>query len=183
MQTTVISPMMKQHIEIKKVGVESTEVLALLGRITFRESHGEYIEDKTNLNAYLNKAFSVEITRLELQSSNNIYYIIYKHNLPVGYVKLVLNAPSEFIDNPNACRLERIYVLEEFITQKFGLELFNKTLEKAKEMKFDVMWLSVYIKNTRAINFYLKNNFKEVGNISFQIGKQGYENPILAKIL
>ena len=170
-------------IKIKQGTVKDLETLALLGRVTFRESHGGYIEDKTNLNAYLDKAFSVETTKKELEDSNNVYFILYRNQLPVGYVKLVLNAPSEFIENQNCCRLERIYVLDEFITHKFGLELFKKTVAKAKELQFDVMWLTVYIKNTRAINFYEKNGFEKVGSISFKISKQGYENPILAKKL
>lgn len=170
-------------IEIKLGTSKDLETLALLGRVTFRESHGGYIEDKTNLNAYLDKAFSVETTKKELEDHNNVYFIIYRNYLPVGYTKLVLNATSEFITNTNCCRLERIYVLDEFITQKFGLELFKKTIEKAKELNFDIMWLSVYIKNIRAIKFYEKNGFEKVGSISFKISKQGYENPILAKKL
>ncbi len=173
----------KASIKIKLASIADLETLALLGRVTFRESHGGYIEDKTNLNAYLDKAFSVETTKKELEDSNNVYFILYRNQLPVGYVKLVLNAPSEFIENQNCCRLERIYVLDEFITHKFGLALFKKTIEKAKELQFDVMWLTVYIKNTRAIHFYEKNGFKKVGNISFKINKQGYDNPILAKNL
>ncbi|CAL2082731.1 GNAT family N-acetyltransferase [Tenacibaculum sp. 190524A05c] len=173
---------MTQH-NIKLATPADTELLALLGRVTFRESHGDYIEDKTNLNEYLDKAFSFETTQKEVNDSNNVYFIIYKNHFPVGYAKLVLNATSPFIPNERSCRLERIYVLDEFISQKFGIDLLNQTVEKAKELNFEVMWLSVYIKNTKAINFYLKNDFEEVGSISFKISKQGYENPILAKKL
>ncbi|MCH2033240.1 MAG: GNAT family N-acetyltransferase [Tenacibaculum sp.] len=169
--------------DIRLATSKDASLLALLGRITFRESHGGYIEDKTNLDAYLDRAFSFETTARELNDDNNIYYLIYKNNFPVGYAKLVKNATSEFIHNQNICRLERIYVLEEFISQKFGIDLLNKTVDKAKELGFDIMWLSVYIKNTKAIKFYQKNNFEEVGSISFQIGKKGYDNPILAKKL
>ncbi|AUC14605.1 hypothetical protein BTO06_05395 [Tenacibaculum sp. SZ-18] len=169
--------------DIRLATSKDTSLLALLGRITFRESHGGYIEDKTNLDAYLDRAFSFETTAKELSDDNNIYFIIYKNNFPVGYAKLVKNATSEFIYNHNICRLERIYVLEEFISQKFGIDLLNKTVDKAKELDFDIIWLSVYIKNIKAIKFYQKNNFETVGSISFQIGKKGYENPILAKKL
>ena len=169
--------------KIKLATANDVELLALLGRVTFRESHGDYIEDKTNLNDYLDTSFSFETTQKQVNDSNNIYFIIYKNNFPVGYSKLVLNATSPFIPNKRSCRLERIYVLDEFISQKFGIDLLNKTIEKAQELNFEVIWLSVYIKNTKAINFYLKNNFEEVGSISFKISKQGYENPILAKKL
>ncbi len=169
--------------DIRLATSKDASLLALLGRITFRESHGGYIEDKTNLDAYLDRAFSFETTVNELNDDNNIYYLIYKNDFPVGYAKLIQNAASEFIDNHNICRLERIYILEEFISQKFGIDLLNKTVDKAKELGFDIMWLSVYIKNIKAIKFYQKNNFEAIGSISFQIGKKGYENPILAKKL
>lgn len=168
---------------IKLATNKDITLLALLGRITFEQSHSCYIEKKSNLNAYLDSAFSVETTKKELLNTNNRYYIIYKDNFPVGYAKLVLNCNSDFIRNGNSCRLERIYVLEEFISQKFGVDLLQKTITIAREYNKDFLWLSVYIKNNNAIQFYQKNDFKKVGSILFQIGNKGYENPILAKRL
>ncbi len=170
-------------VEFKIASASDFEMLALLGRVTFRESHGGYIEDKTNLTAYLDKAFSTEKTLEELQNKNNIYYIVYKDKFPVGYAKLVLNATIDCVSSNNSCRLERIYILDEFIAMKYGYELCNLVIKKAKELNFDNIWLSVYIKNTRAIHFYEKYDFEKVGNISFQIGKKGYDNPILSKKL
>lgn len=168
---------------IRLANPQDTAMLALLGRITFKESHGHYVEDKTNLQAYLDKAFSVATTKEELENTDNIYYILYRGDFPVGYAKLIQHATIEFVASKNSCRLERIYILDEFVNHKYGSELFKVVLEKAQELNFDVMWLSVYIKNTRAIHFYERNQFENVGSISFQVGKKGYENPILAKQL
>lgn len=168
-------------IEFKLANTNDFETLALLGRVTFNESHGAYIEDKTNLTAYLNSAFSIAKTIEELKNPDAIYYIIYNDKFPVGYAKLVLNATIEFVPSEKSCRLERIYILDQFIAMKFGHQLLDFILKKAKELNFKNVWLSVYIKNTRAIHFYEKNDFKNVGSITFKIGEQGYENPILSK--
>ena len=64
-------------IEIKTAKASDTEVLALLGRLTYVESHGHFIEDKNDLQQYINGAFSVSKTKEELNNSKNLYYIIY----------------------------------------------------------------------------------------------------------
>ena len=42
-------------------------------------------------------------------------------------------------------------------------------LDKAKEYDKKHIWLSVLHSNERAINFYIKNDFKQVGKHSFAI--------------
>ena len=47
--------------------------------------------------------------------------------------------------------------------------------KKAKELHFTQIWLSVLNSNERAIRFYEKSGFEEVGNHDFQIGKENFE--------
>ena len=49
-------------IKIKKAIKTDTAILALLGRLTWAESHGHYIEDKNDVSKYLNESFSVAKT-------------------------------------------------------------------------------------------------------------------------
>ena len=159
----------------------NAEVLALLGRITYIESHGEYIDNKNDLLKYCNTTFSVSKTKQDLNNSKYLFYIIYVNDLPVGYAKLVLNAIHESVPSQNNCRLERIYILNDFIPLKLGQQLLIFLEEKAKELQLDTMWLSVYIKNNRAIRFYQKNEFKNVGELNFLVNGKGYENTIFSK--
>ncbi|CAM1344662.1 GNAT family N-acetyltransferase [Tenacibaculum amylolyticum] len=183
MQPTVISPTMKQHIDIKKVGVESTEVLAMLGRVTYTESHGMYIENKEDLFIYNNKAFSINKIKESLQTPNILYHILYVDELPVGYTKLILNEDFETSPSGKNCRLERIYVLNEFIPMKLGKLLLENVIQSAKELSHDHIWLSVYVKNHRAINFYRKNDFLDIGMLNFLVNGKDYENYVLSKKL
>ena len=59
----------------------------------------------------------------------------------------------------------------------------NLIFKKATELKYDNMWLTVYIKNNRAISFYQKNEFKNVGSYNFQVGEKVYENIVFSKKL
>ena len=168
-------------IKIKKATIADTTVLALLGRITWAESHGQYIEDKNNLLKYLDENFSAAKTKQHLNNPKNLFYIVYVDDLPVGYAKLILNEKQECVASQNNCRLERIFILDDFIPLKIGKKLLTFLEERARALKLDTMWLSVYIKNTRAIRFYEKNEFKNVGQLNFSVSGQEYENIIFSK--
>jgi len=168
-------------IKIKKAKEADIDVLALLGRVTWAESHGHYIEDKNNLLKYLDENFSVSKTKQNIKNSKNIFYIMYVDDLPVGYTKLVVNAINESVASQNNCRLERIFILDDFIPLKIGHQLLTFVEERAKELRLDTMWLSVYIKNKRAIRFYERNEFKNVGELNFLVSGKKYENIIFSK--
>ncbi|QHI35153.1 Spermidine/spermine N(1)-acetyltransferase [Kordia antarctica] len=168
-------------IKIKKANEADIEVLALLGRITWAESHGHYLDDKNTLLKYLDENFSVNKTTQELNDSNKLFHIMYVDDLPVGYVKLVVNATQENVASQNSCRLERIFILNDFIPLKIGKQLLTFVEEQAKALQLDTMWLSVYIKNNRAIRFYEKNEFKNVGELNFIVNGKSYENIVFSK--
>ncbi len=168
-------------IKIEIATKADTKVLALLGRLTWAESHGHYIEDKNDVLKYLNENFSVFKTKQNISNPKQLFYIIYVDDLPVGYAKLVVNASNENITSQNSCQLERIFILNDFIPLKIGQQLLNFVEEQVKKIKLDTMWLTVYIKNNRAIRFYERNEFKNVGELNFIVNGKGYENIIFSK--
>jgi len=168
-------------IKIKLATELDTEVLASLGKTTYAESHGHFIENENDLIKYLRKNFSVSKTKEDLNNSKNLFYIIYVDDAPVGYAKLVLNAKHKSVASQNNCRLERIYILNDFIPLKLGQQFLTFLVENAKALKLDTMWLSVYIENYRAIRFYERNEFKNVGKLNFIVNGKGYENIVFSK--
>ncbi|WP_299888779.1 N-acetyltransferase [uncultured Lacinutrix sp.] len=168
-------------IKIQIAKKADTRVLALLGRITWAESHGQYIDDKNSLLKYLDNNFSVSKIKQDINNPKNLFYIIYVDDLPVGYAKLIINAITESVASQNNCRLERIFIQNEFIPLKIGQQLLDFVEEKAKALQLDTMWLSVYIKNKRAIRFYERNEFKNVGELNFLVNEIAYENIVFSK--
>ncbi len=168
-------------IDFKIATEADVKILALLGRITYLESHSHFIKDKNDLHKFTNDSFSINKTKQELLNPSNLYYIIYVNELPVGFVKLALNEKFKETDSPKSCRLEKIYILSEFIPLKIGKQLLEFAEAKAKELKFDTFWLTVYIKNYRAIRFYEKNNFKPSGKMDYLVNSTKYKNIVFSK--
>jgi len=170
-----------RKIEIRRANKDDAGFIALLGRVTFTETFGHLYRDEQDLLDYYNLTFPVDKIENSLSKPNNLYWIAFVDRLAVGYAKLKLNSRSEFISDENVCQLQKIYVLKDFLSMKIGFELQNLLLKKAKEKGFNEIWLSVLNSNDRAINFYLKNRFKEIGNHDFKIGKENFEFIAMSK--
>lgn len=170
-------------ITIRIAKFSDAEHIALLGRITYTESHGKYIEKKKDLLNFYLKYYSVSKIREEINNSENIFWIVFCDELPIGFAKLSLNTNLPRLNITDACKLQRLYLLNDFIGLKIGSELQEIVLNKAKQLKFKNIWLTAYYKNTKGIRFYKKYNFKETGEIDFIVGSKNYPNLIFTKKL
>ena len=160
---------------IIRATINDAELLADLGSKTFIESHG-HSAPKEDIDNYVNKNYTVEVFREELNAIENIYHIIYVEDRAVGFTKIILNYPIEKIAVKNITKLERIYILKEFYHLKLGMELLNYNIELSKNNNQSGMWLFVWIENERAFNFYKKNGFKIIGSHDFKISAN-HTNP------
>ena len=170
-------------IEIRLAKKEDAPSIALLGRTTFTETFGHFFRDQQDLIEYYNLTLSVQKIEAGIEKPNNVFWIAFANRLPVGYAKLKLNSQSEFVESQDVCQLQKIYVLKDFLSMKIGLGLQDALLKRAKELNFDNVWLSVLDSNERAINFYKKAGFEEIGNHDFQIGKENFEFVAMGKQL
>ena len=170
-------------IEIRLARKEDAPFIALLGRTTFTETFGHFFRDQNDLIDYYNLTFSVQKIEASIEKSNNLFWIAFANRLPIGYAKLKLHSPSEFVESKAVCQLQKIYVLKDFLSMKIGFGLQGALLKKAKELSFDHVWLSVLHSNERAINFYKNSGFGQIGNHDFQIGKENFEFIAMSKKL
>ncbi|MFH6604343.1 GNAT family N-acetyltransferase [Maribacter algicola] len=168
-------------ISINKAHFKDAKILALLGTVTYTESHGHFIDNEKDLMKYNESAFSVLQTKKEISDTKNIFFIISKDDLPIGYAKLVFNSSHKNVDSQNSCQLERIYILNDFIPLKVGQQFLTFLERKAKEFKANSIWLSVHRNNIRAIKFYQRNEYKDVGKSTFFVNGKEYENEVFSK--
>ena len=162
-------------IEIKQATPKEAQTVALLGRLTFSGAFAPLFENQDDLNTYLETTFSVAKILRSFQKAENIFYLAYVNDLPVGYAKLKLNSTFDFSTNTKGSQLQKLYVLQDFLSMKIGSKLQSKMIQKSKDSGAETIWLSVYKGNEKAIRFYLKNDFHSIGEHDFQIGSQNFE--------
>jgi len=167
-------------LNIRKATFEDTELLLAIGRQTFFEKFTEN-NSKENMLQYASEAYTLEKIAGEVNDPNSQFYLASLNNQTVGYLKINFGEAQTELQDPEALELERIYVLKEFQGRKFGQQLFDKTLEIAKQAKRNYLWLGVWEENTGAIKFYEKNGLKAFSKHVFMLGNDA-QTDIMMKL-
>ncbi len=76
-------------------------------------------------------------------------------------------------DSKSECEIYNIAVKREFQNRGIGNKLLDKLVLLAKEYNSQSIWLEVRSSNTKAVNFYQKNNFRQIYE-----RKNFYSNPV-----
>lgn len=170
-------------VQIRLATPADAEKIVFLGRTTFREAFGAFFEDQKNLERYLETTFNRSKIKKSLGKENNVYWIAFVEDVPVGYAKLKLKSSCEFLETEKVSQLQKIYVLQEYLPMKIGKRLQDTLITRAKKTRNDELWLSVWNGNSRAIRFYEKNAFRVIGKHQFTIGEQTFDFTAMSKRL
>ncbi len=157
------------------------ELLAKIGSISLLESHGHSAPAST-MQEYVDKNFSVDTCRTELDAEENIFYAVFFNNEPAGYYKIILSCADAAVPLEQATKMERLYLLKEFYGLQLGKSLLQHAFNFSKKESELGMWLTVWQKNDRAINFYKKWGFKIMGEGKFTLTATRY-NPTWIMLL
>jgi len=145
------------------------KMLSELGARTFYDT---FAKDNTpeNIEAYLKRSFSPEIQLGELSQPQVVFLIAEMEGSPTGYAQLILNSSDEAIKRIKPLEIRRIYASQEYLGKGVGKELMLAIISEARLQGCDCVWLGVWEKNQRAIDFYKKWGFREVGTHIFSVG-------------
>ena len=165
---------MKNLAKIRKASVDDAKYIAVLGRVTFGEAFGRYFRDPQDLLDYYERTFAVEKIRCGIKKPNNIFWIAEMNGLAVGYGKLKLNSSSSFSKTHKEAQLQKIYVLKDYLSMGIGAKIYSEMLKAAKLHDMENIWLSVLQENYRAVSFYERLGFEEMGVHDYIIGKEKF---------
>jgi ribosomal protein S18 acetylase RimI-like enzyme len=156
-------------MKIEKAALEDIDLLLELGKTTFTQTFAAN-NTPENMAAYMNRAFTNEKLKSELENPHSEFYLVRIDEKAVGYLKVnTANAQTE--QQPNdTLEIERIYVLNDFYGQGIGLKLLEKAITIAREKRLKSIWLGVWERNHRALRFYEKNGFQVFDKHIFKMG-------------
>lgn len=144
----------------------------LLAEFGARAFFDSFARDNTeeNIQLYLKKTYSPEIQLEELSDPEVVFLIAEIEGLTVGYAKINLNRRDDTLRGARTIEIERIYAAKEQMGKGVGKSLMEASIHEAKRRDRDSIWLGVWEKNRRAIEFYKKWGFEEVGTHVFMLG-------------
>ncbi|WP_172623158.1 GNAT family N-acetyltransferase [Flavisolibacter ginsenosidimutans] len=166
---------------LRRLTVADAELLSEIGGITLIESHGHSAPAEV-MQAYKEKAFSLETCRAELADGGNVFYGAFYNGQAAGYSKIIFNEPHPAVQLQPVTKLERLYLLSDYYDKKLGHRLLEKAVALSKAQGDKGMWLDVWKKNERAVRFYEKQGFETVGESAFVL-TETHSNPIWVMVL
>lgn len=167
---------------LRQCTIEDIATIQQIGRQTYFETFEPYNTEE-NMNDYLKKAFADTKIRQEFENPHSEFYVAETDRVVAAYLKInQLDAQTEPMDAEHL-EIERIYVLQEFQKLGLGKLLYDKALERAKELGKSKIWLGVWENNDNALAFYKKIGFERIGQHSFFMGDDEQIDYILVKVV
>lgn len=167
-------------ITVRLASVKDAELIADLSRQTFYDTYvGQNV--KEDFDDFMNNTFTREALIKEVATPGNTFLLAYDEDDAVGYVRLRENKDPIELRRIPSIEVARIYVTKEYIGKGVGKVLLEKSIEIAKERNKRVIWLAVWPKNQRAIDFYIKWGFERFAEQDFVFGKEVQKDWLMKK--
>jgi ribosomal protein S18 acetylase RimI-like enzyme len=125
--------------------------------------------------------YSEEIQAEEISNPDMVTLLCEQGGRLVGFAQVrwgeapgcvVADAPGE---------IRRLYVARDCHGTGVARDLMNACIDEVRTRRSDVVWLGVWERNPRAIAFYKKFGFVEVGDHVFRLGSDPQRDIVMAR--
>lgn len=174
---------MYNAITIRKAEPEDVATIAYFSRKTFLESYGDQASKK-DMEKFFKLQFSVKNLMSEVNRSHITILMAYRFHILVGYALMrEVQNPPEINSAVKGIELARLYVDAAFNGTGVGSAIMKECISLARLKNKEMLWLGVWPKSTRAINFYIKWGFQKCGSRVFLLGDDPQVDWIMKKDL
>jgi len=162
---------------------EDAAALAEFAERSFRDTFG-CDNAESDMAQYVASSFGEEIQRAELTDSRRTVLLAESSGAITGYAQLLSDSePAAIPMQPPAVELERFYVAHEWHGRGIAQQLMARATEVALQSDAATLWLAVWERNPRAITFYRKSGFADVGAKLFVLGNDRQTDRVMSRQL
>jgi ribosomal protein S18 acetylase RimI-like enzyme len=154
---------------IREATVADAKLIADISHQTFYESFAAY-NRKEDMDKFLNQQFTKGKLIMEVGARENTFLLAYHGNDIAGYVKIRDERVPLSLGNGSALEVARIYAVSNQIGKGVGSLLMQACIDIAGQRNKEWLWLGVWEKNQRAIDFYTKWGFEKFDETDFLLG-------------
>jgi ribosomal protein S18 acetylase RimI-like enzyme len=178
----------RPRCDIRAATTADAAALATLGARTFIDAFGA---DNTaaDIEAYVSRAYGVDQQRTELARPGSTFLIAEVDGRPAAYAYLrSAPIPAHVVDASNVggettVEIARFYVDAPFHGRGIAHALMDAAVGEAGRRGASALWLGVWERNARAIRFYTKQEFHDVGSQPFQLGSDLQQDRVMLRRL
>lgn len=174
MMNTALDECPEGALSIRKATVADAEALSAFAARVFRETFAPD-NDPMDMDAYLSEAFAPEKQAAEIADGSGVCLLAEVGETLAGYAFLRIEAadgrdPSVALPVELPVELQRFYVDYAWHGRGVAPALMTACIDTARARGSATMWLGVWERNPRAIRFYQKHGFVDIGAKEFRLG-------------
>jgi diamine N-acetyltransferase len=125
--------------------------------------------------------FSPPVIKEVMAKPDTTFIVAETNHHMVGFAQLSANATHELVHFPDATELNRLYIQEKFTGRGLGRQLLQQAEKTEHTSGASALWLTAWIGNARAIAFYSKQGYEELGSTLYTFKGEEYENRLFLK--
>ncbi|MEO7432675.1 MAG: GNAT family N-acetyltransferase [Dokdonella sp.] len=126
-----------------------------------------------DLEAFVAATYSLTLQETELANAAIITLLGHANESPIAFAQLRLGTPPECVDANDSIELQRFYVCRAAQGCGVANELMAAVVSTVRALRSNVLWLGVWEHNARAMAFYRRHGFADVGSHVFRMGSDG----------
>jgi diamine N-acetyltransferase len=132
---------------------------------------------------YVRGAFASE-TMSALIARPDVCFAVAEHEGHlVGFSQCTIGATQPLVKSAEPAELDRLYVQEPFTGTGVGARLIAHAESECAARGATTLWLHTWIGNARALAFYARCRYADVGSMFFEMNGERHENRVFAKTL
>jgi ribosomal protein S18 acetylase RimI-like enzyme len=154
--------------------------LAALAEQTFRDTFGgtNAIED---LNLHCQTSYGESIQAAEISNTEMVTLVCEDEGNLIAFAQLRWGKAPACVSADRPGEIQRLYVLDAWHGKGIAQILMAACMAQMEKRGSDVAWLGVWERNPRAISFYKKFKFVEVGDHIFRLGADPQRDIVMAR--
>lgn len=154
--------------------------LAELAERTFRDTFGD-VNSQDDMDAHCRLNFGHRRQLAEIEDDAWSTFVCEEGGQLIAYGQLRRSAAPPCVAAANPVEIYRLYVDRRWHGRGIAPMLMNALLADAREANADAVWLGVWERNPRAISFYRKAGFREVGEHRFMLGSDPQRDVVMSR--
>lgn len=167
---------------IRRGTAADAPVLAALARDTFFDTFAAS-NDAGDMALHLERAYGVPQQAAELADPDVVTLLVEDGGQAVAYAQLRTGHVPDCVDGARPIELWRFYVSREWHGRGIAQALMSRVIAEAAIRGARTVWLGVWERNPRALAFYGKCGFVDVGEHVFLFGTDRQTDRVMARPL
>ena len=127
--------------------------------------------------------FSVDAVSALLADASTSFLLAEHEGHLIGYAQVGERRTQELVPQAMAAELRRLYVQERFTGHGIGKRLLQEAERFAASRGASLLWLTAWVGNPRALQFYPRQGYAEMGRTAYVFEGESYENRLFGKSL